>query len=59
MCGNTYDMLNQTRFKEHFEFYGDRTKHFEFSKTAAHQFHTVQLKMLKKLQAEVAVKEFH
>jgi len=28
VCGNTYDMLNNTRFKEHFEFYGDRSKHF-------------------------------
>jgi SAM-dependent methyltransferase len=28
VCGNTYDMLKQTRFATHFEFYGDRNKHF-------------------------------
>lgn len=28
VCGNTYDMLKQTRFSEHFEFFGDRSRHF-------------------------------
>jgi len=28
VCGNTYRMLNETRFKEHFEFYGNFDKHF-------------------------------
>jgi len=28
VCGNTYNMLNKTRFKEHFEFIGDFKKHF-------------------------------
>lgn len=28
VCGNTWRMLHDTRFKEHFEFYGDMNKHF-------------------------------
>jgi arsenite methyltransferase len=28
VCGNTYRMLNETRFKDHFEFYGNKDKHF-------------------------------
>lgn len=28
VCGNTYDMLNETRFKEHFEFIGDKSRHY-------------------------------
>ena len=28
VCGNTYDMLKQTRFSDHFEFFGDRSRHF-------------------------------
>lgn len=28
VCGNTYRMLNQSRFKDHFEFYGDWSTHF-------------------------------
>ena len=28
VCGNSYDMLAKTRFAEHFEFLGDRTKHY-------------------------------
>lgn len=28
VCGNTYRMLAESRFKEHFEFYGSRDKHF-------------------------------
>jgi len=28
VCGNTYRMLHETRFKEHFEFYGNNDKHF-------------------------------
>eukprot|EP00002_Diphylleia_rotans_P009551 TRINITY_DN19949_c0_g1_i1.p1 TRINITY_DN19949_c0_g1~~TRINITY_DN19949_c0_g1_i1.p1 ORF type:complete len:357 (+),score=82.42 TRINITY_DN19949_c0_g1_i1:57-1127(+) len=28
VCGNTYDMLNLTRFKDHFDFFGDRSTHF-------------------------------
>lgn len=28
VCGNTYRMLNDTRFKEHFEFYGDWSTHY-------------------------------
>jgi ubiquinone/menaquinone biosynthesis C-methylase UbiE len=28
VCGNTYKMLNETRFKEHFEFYGDWSTHY-------------------------------
>ncbi|MFK5894338.1 MAG: methyltransferase domain-containing protein, partial [Pseudomonadota bacterium] len=28
VCGNTYRMLHETRFKEHFEFYGNKDKHF-------------------------------
>ncbi len=28
VCGNTYRMLEQTRFKEHFEFYGTWDTHF-------------------------------
>ncbi|WP_283786332.1 methyltransferase domain-containing protein [Bermanella sp. WJH001] len=28
VCGNTYRMLNDTRFAEHFEFFGDWSNHF-------------------------------
>lgn len=28
VCGNTWRMLNKTRFREHFEFYGDMNNHF-------------------------------
>ncbi|MCK5697338.1 MAG: methyltransferase domain-containing protein [Gammaproteobacteria bacterium] len=28
VCGNTWNMLYQTRFKKHFEFYGTMDKHF-------------------------------
>jgi len=28
VCGNTYRMLSESRFREHFEFYGDRSVHF-------------------------------
>ena len=28
VCGNTYRMLNDTRFKEHFDFYGNWETHF-------------------------------
>ena len=28
VCGNTYRMLNETRFKQHFEFFGDWKAHF-------------------------------
>jgi len=28
VCGNTWRMLQETRFREHFEFYGDMSKHF-------------------------------
>ena len=28
VCGNTWRMLQETRFNEHFEFYGDMSKHF-------------------------------
>jgi SAM-dependent methyltransferase len=28
VCGNTYRMLAETRFKEHFEFIGDRSTHY-------------------------------
>ncbi len=28
VCGNTYRMLNESRFKEHFEFYGDWSTHY-------------------------------
>ena len=28
VCGNTWRMLHDTRFKEHFEFYGNMDKHF-------------------------------
>lgn len=28
VCGNTYKMLNETRFKQHFEFFGDKKNHF-------------------------------
>jgi arsenite methyltransferase len=28
VCGNTWRMLQETRFKEHFEFYGDMSRHF-------------------------------
>ena len=28
VCGNTWRMLRETRFKPHFEFYGDMNKHF-------------------------------
>ncbi|MFT6152831.1 MAG: SAM-dependent methyltransferase [Bermanella sp.] len=28
VCGNTYRMLNETRFKDHFEFYGDWNNHY-------------------------------
>lgn len=28
VCGNTYNMLKQTRFEEHFEFIGDFSKHY-------------------------------
>lgn len=28
VCGNTFRMLNETRFKDHFDFYGDFSNHF-------------------------------
>ena len=28
VCGNTWKMLNETRFKEHFEFYGNMNSHY-------------------------------
>lgn len=28
VCGNTYRMLNETRFREHFEFYGNWDNHY-------------------------------
>ncbi len=28
VCGNTYDMLHETRFRSHFDFIGDRSRHF-------------------------------
>lgn len=28
VCGNTYKMLHETRYKNHFEFYGDWSTHF-------------------------------
>lgn len=28
VCGNTWRMLRETRFREHFHFYGDMSKHF-------------------------------
>lgn len=28
VCGNTYLMLNATRFKDHFDFYGDFSRHY-------------------------------
>ncbi len=28
VCGNTYKMLHETRFKEHFEFFGDWSTHY-------------------------------
>lgn len=28
VCGNTYNMLKQTRFEDHFDFIGDFSKHF-------------------------------
>ncbi|MCT4643022.1 MAG: methyltransferase domain-containing protein [Bacteriovoracaceae bacterium] len=28
VCGNTFNMLNQTRYKENFEFYGDMSTHY-------------------------------
>lgn len=28
VCGNTWRMLQETRFREHFEFYGDMSRHF-------------------------------
>jgi arsenite methyltransferase len=28
VCGNTYRMLNDTRYKDHFEFYGDWSTHY-------------------------------
>ena len=28
VCGNTFRMLQETRFKQHFEFFGSRDKHF-------------------------------
>lgn len=28
VCGNTYDMLGASRYKEHFELMGDKTSHF-------------------------------
>ena len=28
VCGNTWRMLKESRFCEHFEFYGDMNKHF-------------------------------
>jgi len=28
VCGNTYRMLSETRFKEHFDFYGSWDAHF-------------------------------
>jgi hypothetical protein len=27
VCGNTYDMLHQSRFRTHFAFHGDRSTH--------------------------------
>jgi hypothetical protein len=28
VCGNTYKMLNETRFKKHFDFYGNWNTHY-------------------------------
>lgn len=28
VCGNTYNMLNKTRFREHFDFWGDFSHHY-------------------------------
>ncbi len=28
VCGNTFDMLSETRFREHFELFGDRSTHY-------------------------------
>lgn len=28
VCGNTFDMLQQSRFAKHFDFIGDKTRHF-------------------------------
>ncbi len=28
VCGNTFDMLHESRFREHFEFIGDKSRHF-------------------------------
>lgn len=28
LCGNTWRMLNDTRFKDHFEFIGDFSRHY-------------------------------
>jgi arsenite methyltransferase len=28
VCGNTYDMLHETRLRAHFDFIGDRSRHF-------------------------------
>jgi arsenite methyltransferase len=28
VCGNSYDMLHDTRFREHFEFFGERKQHY-------------------------------
>lgn len=28
VCGNTYDMLYNSRYAEHFDFFGDRSRHF-------------------------------
>lgn len=28
VCGNTYNMLHQTRFRDHFDFFGDFSKHY-------------------------------
>merc|ERR1712216_846963 len=28
VCGNTYHMLHDSRFKEHFEYLGDKSTHF-------------------------------
>ena len=28
VCGNTYNMLKESRFAKHFDFYGDTQQHF-------------------------------
>jgi len=28
VCGNTFDMLHESRLKAHFEFIGDKSRHF-------------------------------